>query len=486
MFAAGIDAGTSGVKCTIFDEQLTALSHAYREYETIKPGIYEIDPSKVLNCTLEVISEAVTTCGINRIDAMCFTSFGESFVCLDENDKPLSKFMLYIDNRGKDSCEDLKNLIGEMSFYEKTGQFCDPMFSIFKLRSLKNNFPEIIEKTKKICFVADYLAYSMGAEHKCEYSLASRSGLFDIHNKCWWTEGIDFAGIKETSLPCTVPTGISVGTINKEIACYLGIDDNTKLILGGQDQICAAIGSGAFDLGDIANGMGTVDCMTLLVDDSIDKKMMLENKLTLVPYIKDGLYATYAVNYTGGSIIKWFRDTFAIDLCGCDNSYAILDKSVGSEPSTITVLPTFAKEDTPACIMGITLSTKRSEIYRAFLEGETFEMKMYLDILVKAGASPQRIITVGGGAKSHLWMQIRADILNKEILIPKRTEAGTLAAALICFKNLGIYNSIKDAQNAAIIYSKQYLPNSDVSKIYDASYSQYLKAYKFAKEVYND
>ena len=287
-------------------------------------------------------------------------------------------------------------------------------------------------------------------------------------------------------LPTPLSTGSPVGTINNESAHKLGISSNTILILGGQDQVCAAIGSGAIKSGDIANGMGTVDCMTLVVDDSINKKIMLENGLTLVPYIKDGLYVTYAVNYTGGSILRWFRDTFAAELCGKDNSYSILDNEANDKPSNITVIPSFARTDIPACITGISLSTKRSEIYRAFLEGETFEMKTYLNILITAGATPTRIITVGGGAKSDLWMQIRADILNKEILIPERTEAGTLAAALICFMNLGVYSSIDDAQTASIRFNKNYSPNNNNSVIYEKSYERYLKTYKLSKELYND
>ena len=273
MLAAGIDIGTSGVKCTVFNEDLKILGHAYAEYHMVMPhkGEYELEPDNIFNSVINVLSEAARACRTDKIDAISITSFGESFVCLDKHDKPLSNFMLYIDTRGSECCRELAMKLSEADFHAKTGQYFDPMFSVFKLRYLADIRRVLPEKTSKICFVADYIAYRLGSEHICEYSLASRSGMFDIDKKDWWKDAIDFSGFKSSSLPHPVSTGTCTGRLSASAAELAGIEPGSLLILGGHDQICAAIGSGATESGDVANGMGTVDCMTVLVGSDVNR-----------------------------------------------------------------------------------------------------------------------------------------------------------------------------------------------------------------------
>ncbi len=475
MTAAGLDVGTSGVKATIFSEDMRVLSHAYREYPTLmpSPGMYELDPETVFSAVLEVLAEAVAVSGQRTLEAVCITSFGESFTCLDSEDKPLNNFMLYIDTRGGDACRAFGESMSECELYAVTGHYIDPMFSMFKLRHIFDADPALAPRVRKLCFVADYVAYRLGAEHVCEYSLASRSCMLDIRAKKWWTPGVEFSGLNADALPGLIPVGGEAGRMSAELAEKLNIDFRPLLMLGGHDQICAAAGSGAFDVGEAANGMGTVDCMTLLLGGGVDTDRMVADRLTMVPYITYGVYAAYAVNYTGGSTVQWFRNTLAGELRSQGDSYDRLNAEAPAEPTDILVIPDFSEGGIPATISGMTLSTTRGELFRAFLEGESMEMKLRLDILDSAGAHAQRIITVGGGAKSPLWMQLRADIFGREITVPRISEAGTLACAMICFVRLGVYPDLRAAAAAASGESASYRPSSNEG-VYAKKYKKYL------------
>ncbi|MEA5066066.1 MAG: FGGY family carbohydrate kinase, partial [Eubacteriales bacterium] len=201
MRVIGLDVGTSGVKSTVFDERANVLAHAYREYDLIgrEKGEYELDPRVLLASARAVIEQSAR--GVGDVRAICVTSFGESFVCLDERDEPLGNTMIYMDKRGSEACEAYLQLHTREQVFERSGQFVDPMFSIYKLHWLRAHRPEQMAATRRICFIADYIAYSLGAEHACDYSLAARSGMFDVREKRWIDEAVAFSGLSARCLP---------------------------------------------------------------------------------------------------------------------------------------------------------------------------------------------------------------------------------------------------------------------------------------------
>lgn len=494
MFVIGLDVGTSGVKSTLFDAKTNVLAHAYREYNLIcdQDGQFELNPALLLQKALEVIKESTAGGAANQVRAICVTSFGESFVCMDAEGKVLSNTMIYMDKRGTQECGEFVNLCSEDEIYTTSGQFVDPMFAVCKLRWLQKNKPELLAKTKKISFITDFITHSLGAEHCCDYSLAARSGMFDIKQKKWWEVALRFAGVEVGQLPKPVPGGSVVGTLSSAVAKELGMDTAVKLIVGGHDQILAAIGSGAKKAGDIANGMGTVDCMTVVMNgDTVCKETLLKYKLPLVPFLAGENYVTYAFNMSGGCTVKWFRDVLAQDVAKQSDAYRVLDDEAARKPTGLFVIPYFAGGGTPymdnslpAVMAGMRLNTTRGELYRAFLEGESYEMRLSLDCLSEAGVSVRQIATVGGGAKSPLWMQIRADIFNKPIHILKNNEAGTLGSAMMCYTNIGLYSNIAEAQQACVQVTKHFEPDEKSVVEYSRHYKKYKAIYRAMKEVY--
>jgi len=496
MYTIGLDIGTSGVKSTVFDVKANIMGYAYCEYNisSTRQKTYTLSAFDVLNACVAVLRESAQRCGNpEKIKAISISSIGESFVCLDKNDQPLYDVMLYMDKRGTDECEELTSGMSKQEIYSITGCYIDPMYAVYKLRWLAKNHPEVLDNTARICFVADYIAFRLGADHVCDYSLAGRSGLLCLKDKSWWGYGTDFVGISKDKLPAPIPGGAVAGKVSAKMSAQLGgICAGTKIILGGHDQIMTVIGSGANRPGDVVNGMGTVDCLTSLVGADIDKEQLLENNMPLVPFLDQDAYATYAFNMSGGINNKWFCREMAKDLLGSANRYGELNKEATDVPSELIYFPYLCgggtpqmDADTPAAMIGLRLNTTRGEMFRAVLEGTTYEMRYNLEQLEKCGSAINRIMAVGGGSVSELWMQIRADIYERKVEVPAIAEAGTIANAILCYKALGVFGTVEEAQNALIAKGKTYLPKEQNKSIYRNNYKRYLHLYTLLKELYH-
>ena len=493
MAVIGLDVGTSGVKSTVFDGEARVIAHAYREYNLVgeDQGKYELDPKMLLDSAMAVIRESAGQAG-QPVTAISVTSFGESFVCLDAKGQALCNTMIYMDKRGSQECQEYLSLRSEGDIFRQCGQFVDPMFALYKLRWMKKHCPQIMEKTARICFIADFITSMLGGRNQCDYSLAARSAMFDVFEKKWIDEAVAFAGINPAVLPQPVPGGSVVGQVSPEAAEALGVEAGARLILGGHDQIMAALGSGAWEAGDVANGMGTVDCIIAVMDrKDMDFDQLLKYRFPIVPFLDSGRYVTYAFNMSGGCTVKWFRDTLSQDIAGRKDAYALLNQQAPSAPTDIYVLPYLAgggtpymDGDTPGAVVGLRLGTSRGQLFRAFLEGETYEMMLNIQCLKECGVDVGKVITVGGGSNSPLWMQIRADVFGREVYLPANKEAGTLATALLGCVGMGAYPSIRQAQQQMISYPTRFLPDPERHAQYAPRYQRYKALYKAVKALY--
>jgi xylulokinase len=230
--------------------------------------------------------------------------------------------------------------------------------------------------------------------------------------------------------------------------------------------------------------------IVLLEQRQISTKLM-GYSFPVVPYVNTGQYVTYAFNMSGGCIIKWFRDNLAQDIKASEDAYQLLNKEAPECPTNLIMLPYLVGAGTPTMdavtpgvVAGLRYSTGRGELFRAFLEGESYEMKLNLECLKKAGIDAARIITVGGGSGSDLWMQLRADIFEKTVETTKNKEAGTLGSAILCYVNSGCYSTLQEAQTDLVRTQERFEPNMCHSKIYRKQYQRYIKLYDCMKEIY--
>jgi xylulokinase len=493
----GIDVGTTGSKCTIFDVEGNVCSYAYREYDVENPsrGHFELNPEIVWEAVKWVMANAIKKHEGREVKAICISSFGESAVPIDKNGRVLYNSFLYTDVRGSKQCESLKDKIGLESLMNLTGLPAHPMYTISKIMWIRENLPEVYKNTWKFLLFEDFVVYRLCNETVIDYSLASRTMAFNITEKRWESKVLKEAEIDRDIFSCAVPSGSVVGIIKGDVAEELGLAKNVKIVTGGHDQVCAAIGGGIIRERMAINGIGTVECITPGFSRPFLNHCMLKNNFACVPHAKDGMYVTYAFNFTGGSLLKWYRDNFALydkleaQKLG-ENVYAMLDKKAANTPTNLLVLPHFSGAGTPymdtsakGAIMGLDFETTQAKFYRALLEGVNYEMMYNLECLGNVGIEIDELRAVGGGAKSDLWLQIKADIMNKKIIALDVDEAGTLGTAILAGVAIGEYKSLEKAVETLVKVRKVFYPNLKNHQIYTENYYRYKKMYKAVKET---
>ncbi|MBQ4146137.1 MAG: carbohydrate kinase [Clostridia bacterium] len=475
MFVGGLDIGTSGCKLVLYDEKGEFSGSFYKEYDVKREnGLHVIDAEEIFASVCHILSLAAD----KKILSIAVTSFGETFAMLDENDKPLLSSMLYTDPRGKEECAELIEKFGADNLAYKTGAAPHEMYSIPKIMWIKNNLPAEYKKAKHILLVQDYIVYMLSGVCQIDYSLAARTICFDIKNKCWADEILDFCGVDKNLLSVPVPSGTIAGNIKKEVAEKLGLDEDIKIVSGCHDQIAAMTGAKAFECDEVMDGTGTVECVPVIMEDIPKDFSLFEKGYSFAEHI-NGKYACYVLSYAGGATLKWFRDNLS------DKSYPELDKMVKDRPSDLMIMPHFAGAATPymdskskAAIIGLTFEHGLVDIYKALMEGTAYEIRLNLEIMKNYGIEPKMLIATGGGARSDVWLQIKADVLNIPVAALDGEEIGGAGTAYLAGRAVGIYDGMRLTNERKVFY-----PNEEKHKFYNSQFEKYKKIYSSVREL---
>lgn len=493
MAIAGVDVGTTGCKCTVYSNDGTLIDESYAEYVVNSVSGRELDPLMVWEKVKMVITKAIN--GNMDVQALCVTSFGEAAVLLDENNIPTTQTILYTDLRGTEQCSELEKKVGQSYIANTTGLNPHSNYSASKLMWIRQNKPDVWGNTKHIFLYSDYIVHMLCGSNFIDYSLATRTMLFNLKKLDWDDQLLNASGIEREKLPLPVATGTCAGYIFPSLAQELRVSPKMNIIIGCHDQIAAAVGTAVFDEGTATDGAGTVECVTPVYRNHADQFRLLEGNYATVPYIEPGSFVTYAYSFTGGALLKWYRDNLAIEQRNVAeklgmNPYDYFNQSLKDSPSSLLVLPYFAGAATPymdtsatGAILGLTLETKASDIYQALMEAVAFEMRVNIELLQKAGIQIHELHASGGGALSPEWLQMKADILNIPIVSYGAAQAGTLGCVMMAGVSSGIYPTLKAAADVFIHPLGKYLPRSSKHTDYEPIYLKYKKLYSLIKEI---
>ena len=488
MIIGGLDAGTTGCKLALYDEKGTLLSIYYQEYaSTHKDGEHEIHFDDIKEGVWTLLRTAAQE---YPIDALGVTSFGETFALLDENDRVLAPSMLYTDPRGQEACDRLCDRFGAEALALRTGAKPHPMYSIGKLLWMQEHRADLFARCRRILLGEDYLVYMLTGKAQIDHSLAARTGAFDIEKRAWITEIFAENGIDPAMMSTPVPAGTVAGGLRESVQRELGLMRNITVVNGCHDQVAAMIGSGVFDSTRVMDGTGTVECIPVVLEQKPEAAAFYEQGYSVVPYL-DGRYACYALSFTGGATLKWFRDNFAEaeHAAAGDGVYALLDSRVSAAPSGLLVLPYFAGAATPymdngakAAILGLTLETDKYAIYRALMEGTSYEMRVNLQLLQGLTGAIGEVRATGGGARSDVWLQIKADVLGVPITALDCREVGAAGTAALAGVAVGAYGDLsvtgKMAPNRCTFH-----PREAYRSQYDTLFETYRQIHPAIKAI---
>lgn len=496
MVLLGIDVGTSGCKGVAFREDGALLGVAQQEYPFIIPqsGWLEIDPERIWEAVALVVQEIAARLE-RRIDVIAVTSHGETLVPLGENGTPLCNAIANFDTRAQGYVDFWRAKIDPFELFRITGMPLHGMYTVNKILWLREHLPEVFEKTRRFSCVEDFvIARLTQDEPVIDYSLASRTMMFDVQKREWSDKVLNLAGVEKERLPRLAPSGEVVGVLGPSLQREWRLP-KIPVATGGHDQPCGVLGCGVRTRGEAMYGIGTSECVALNLGSSpaLTREMM-ENSFCCYPHVVEGNYITLAYIASGGSVLRWFRDQFGYEETlrakqeGRD-VYDVLLEDLPEHPTSLFILPHFAGSGTPyldegsrGALLGLTLGTRKKEVVRAILESLTYEMKLNLDLFEQFGIPVKALRVIGGGSRSRQWLQIKADILEKPLMTLVTGEAVALGTAMLAGKARGVFSTLDEAVEAMVRVDEEFMPSRLVS-VYAPRYAVYREIYKKIREL---
>lgn len=482
----GIDIGTSGAKAAAVDRNgnIIALAQGGYALKSEQSGWFELDPAEVWDRVKGIIRSVAAQTGGDDIEMICVSSLGESFVLMDEAGEPLANSAMFYDLRGDRQSEQLEAFAPSGVWMSMVGLRPHRQQSLPKLMWLAQHRPELLEKTKRLQFFGDYILTRLGAPHVTDASLAFTSMMLDFRSCQWRPEAVSFAGIAPEKLPEVHAAGTILGRIDSRIARELGLSEKVRLVLGGHDQMMCALGCGVVDEAAAANSMGTTDAITPVVRGTDCAQALFDSGFRLAPFsVMENMYASSVFNLNGGALMNWFHNTFGAGAGG--EAFARMEAEMPDAPTEITFLPNFSgRQDASGsggmtgAVLGLNYDVTAPMFYKALLEGQAFELKMWLDRFEAAVGGNRLLQATGGAAQSDKNLQLRADIFGKPIARISRCEAGVLGNAMVCCVAAGEYSGFAEAARHFVQVDRVFEPDAARAQRYAEAFEQYKHRYE--------
>lgn len=492
----GLDVGTTRCKAALFDENGNLISGASREYgyRSAFPGWAEQDPEEVWQAVQEVLSQIA--CGQEgQPEALAVSAQGEAVIFLDGDGHVLRPAILGMDMRAREESEELAQTFGAESLLDMAGVPVHPLTSAAKILWVRRHEPEIFKKSAKILCYEDFILWKLGGIAATDYSMASKTLLFDRNVRQWSKKLLEYIGLLPSQLAEPLPSGTVVGNIRKEVATSLGLPETLKLVTGGHDQCCAALGAGSI-VQDIAfDNAGTAEVFGLPVGDGKLALRIQPHTFSCYSHVLPGKFLLATLNQTAGLFLRWYRDTLGRYLVAQypeRDPYEILVERASKEPSRILALPHLVGSGTPwidsrskAAFVGITLATTEGEIVRAILESVVFEQRLNVECFESQGVTFREIRVTGGCARSPLWLQIRADIFGKPVVTLQYEDASVLGAAILAAWGCGSYHSPEEAVGNMVRVKGIWIPDGERHGLYEERFQVYRDLYAALKDIHH-
>lgn len=488
-YLLGIDLGTSSLKGSVYTTDGRLVDSSAYEYDLYIPkkGFSEQDPKDWIKAFKDVIKDLSKKIDdfSENLDAISFSGQMHSLVLLDENDEVLRNAILWNDVRTTDQCQKIMNEFGE-EILSINKNIALEGFTLPKILWVMENEPEIWEKTRHILLPKDYLRLYLTGNYHMDLSDAAGTLLLDVEKKEWSREIADKFGINYDYLPELVNSIGYTGDIRDEVRDELGIKSEVKVYAGAADNAASAVGAGIIDDTRAMVSVGTSGVVFANKEKITGKE---DGKLhTFNAAIPDTFYSM-GVTLAAGKSLDWLKSTFAKDLSYDEFLSGIENVSTGSDGLIFT--PYIQGERTPyndssirGSFVGMDISHKLDNFVRAVLEGITYSLKDSLVIIDGDGLNPvDTMVSVGGGAKNKTWLQMQADIFNKNIVTLEIENGPSTGAAMLAAVGAGYYDDFEICAKDFVKYKKEYRPNPENVIIYEKYYEVYRMVYPNTKEI---
>jgi xylulokinase len=483
MYFIGIDSSTTATKVLLMDErgQVVGVSSSEYSYETPHPLWSEQHPLLWWEATVKSLRQMLNTSGINPSDVRGIGLTGQmhGLVLLDEHGEVLRPAILWNDQRTGAQCDEIRRRLGKDRLIQITGNDALTGFTAPKILWVQENEPEIWARTRQILLPKDYVRYKLTGEYATDRAGGAGTILFDLRARTWSPEVLLALNIPAAYMPPTFEGPSMTALLTSEAAGMLGLPSGVPVVAGGGDQAAAAVGTGAVCEGIVSLSLGTSGVVFATTDTpAIDPQGRLHAFCHAVP----GKWHLMGVMLSAAGSLRWYRDTLAPGV-GYEPLLApAVDIPAGSEG--LLFLPYLTGERTPhpdplarGAFVGLTVRHGKSHMTRAVLEGVAFGLRDSFELMKGAGLSGvSQVRVTGGGARSPLWRQILADVLDAELVTVNTEEGAAYGAALLAGVGVNVWPDVATACETVIHVTGSTLPSPD-REVYRELYPLYRELY---------
>lgn len=497
-YSVGIDMGTTSTKAVLFRQNGEVVDAAYVAYPLLKetPSMAEQDLEDLFEAVVVSIRMLMDKTAVEPKEILCvsFASAMHSLIAMDYADQPLTRSITWADNRSAKWANQLKAANG-MEIYHRTGTPIHPMSPLAKIIWLREEQPTTFSQTKKFIGIKEYIFYQLFGHYIVDYSIASSTGLFNIHHFKWDEAALAVAGILEDQLSVLAsPTDKLVG-LPQKYADQMGLLPETPFVLGGNDGCLSNLGVGAVEPGVAAITIGTSGAVRMVTDQPYT-----DPKGRTFCYVLDEQHWVIggAVN-NGGVVLNWASQNYfpmeqqLISQTG-DNAYDYIMEQIAAVPAGANGLffhPYLNGERAPlwdaearGSFFGINMLHQPQHFLRAVLEGICFNLYDVFCTLTELAGEPKKIIATGGFSQSLVWRQMLTDIFGRPFTLPESFESSCLGAAVMGLKSMGILQEVSEVANL-IGTEHQHIPQAAEARMYAKLFPIYRQLSQTFSGVYH-
>lgn len=457
-YSIGIDIGTTSTKAVIFSDTGETIQEAAVEYPllTPEPKAAEQNPDEIVQAVITATKTAIKLAELKPADVklLSFSSAMHSLIALDKEGVPLTASITWADQRSEAQAQQLKAINGQ-ALYEKTGTPIHPMAPLAKVIWLREKKPSVFEKAAWFVGIKEYVFYKLFGEYVVDYSIASATGLFNIHTLDWDEEALATAQISKQQLPKAVPTTQVFTNMKETVAFEIGISPDTPVVIGANDGCLANLGVNAIEPGVVALTIGTSGAIRTVTE----KPLIDPQGRTFCYALTENHWVVGGPVNNGGMIYNWMIEEIGSlevekALQTGSNLYDLIAEKVASvNPGAEGLLfyPYLSGERAPlwnanakGSFYGFAIHHKKEHMMRAVLEGINLNLYLVYQALEKVIGKPDKIHGSGGFAQSNLWRQMLSDIFDTEIHISQTIESSALGAVILGRYAIGEIPSLEE------------------------------------------
>ncbi|NPV09461.1 MAG: hypothetical protein HPY83_16065 [Anaerolineae bacterium] len=485
----GIDVGTTAVKAALFAADGAVVGSATVEYVLSQPApdAVELDAEVYWSSCCTAVRRALAAAGIDpqSVRALAVSSQAETIIPVDGDGRPARPALVWLDNRPAAEAALIEAEFGAPAAFRITGQpQVAPTWPACKILWLKRNDPQAYRAARRFLLVEDFVLHRLTGGYWTERSLQSSSLMLDINSGQWWPEMLAYLDITPAQLGELANSGDVVGALRPEAAAALGLPPGVTVVAGTLDQVAAAVGAGNVGPGVVSETTGGVLGLVATVKHPVfDPKARVPCHVHALP----GAYCLLPWGQTAGMALRWFRDEIWAG-AGEPGGYEEITAAAAEVPPGAEGLLALPHLEGAACpefnphakgvFFGVTLRHGRAHFARAILESVAYLLRGNLELLAELGAPAVELLSMGGGARSDLWLQIKADVTGLPVTEAGGDEASCRGAAMLAAVATGEFEDLRQAADAMAYRGRQFLPRPENRAVYDDGFLRYGELYR--------